>query len=276
MTHISRGFLRRRKFGGFAHENDYIRAAAGDLSEKIRIMAPALSASAGAYYNINITRNLVPGTMYQVVDDVEYSINEAIGFPDDCKYWDVIEYWGNQLAEELQPDYFAFFDIGYLTACFENGEDHIFHRYWTKDSLGNPMLAEQHVVMYRDLTNNDLLAITYVLDHTKMEELHAKDAELKRRLEEDIIRIEGLASQYATLYSINLTTKAYAKYVIGGDVRWENIVDTSENVDSFFDVYRKMILAYSHPDFQKELIKFSDKDYVMFTEQWSIFLWTGK
>lgn len=54
------------------------------------------------YYNINITRNLVPGTMYQVIDDVEYSINEAIGFPDDCKYWDVIEYWGNQLAEELQ------------------------------------------------------------------------------------------------------------------------------------------------------------------------------
>ena len=134
---------------------------------KIKIMEHALSASAGAYYNINITQNLVPGTMYQVIDDVEYSINEAIGFPDDCKYWDVIEYWGNQLTEEQQPAYFAFFDIAHLTECFEKGEDHISHRYWTKDSLGNPMLAEQHIVMYRDLTNNDLLAITYVLDHTK-------------------------------------------------------------------------------------------------------------
>ena len=54
-------------------------------------MEHALSSSAGAYYNINITQNLVPGTMYQVIDDVEYSINEAIGFPDDCRYWDVIE-----------------------------------------------------------------------------------------------------------------------------------------------------------------------------------------
>ena len=32
--------------------------------------------------------------MYQVIDDVEYSINEAIGFPENCKYWDVIEYCG--------------------------------------------------------------------------------------------------------------------------------------------------------------------------------------
>ena len=31
---------------------------------KIKIMEHALSASAGAYYNINVTKNLVPGTMY--------------------------------------------------------------------------------------------------------------------------------------------------------------------------------------------------------------------
>ncbi|MGN0699495.1 MAG: hypothetical protein ACI4J8_00690 [Oscillospiraceae bacterium] len=164
--------------------------------QKIRIMEHALSASAGAYYNINITRNIVPGTMYQVINDVEYSINEAIGFPDDCKYSAVIEYWGNQLSEEEQPGYFAFFDTAHLAECFENGENHIFHRYRTKDSLGNPMLAEQHIVMYRDLVNNDLLAITYVLDHTKIEEFHTRDAEQRKLLEEDIRKIEGLASQY--------------------------------------------------------------------------------
>ena len=140
-------------------------------------MEHALSANAGVYYNINITKNLVPGTMYQVIDDVEYSINETIGFPDDCNYSDVIEYWGNQLIEEQQPAYFAFFDIDHLKECFERGEDHISLRYWTKDSVGNPMLAEQHVVMYRDMENNDLLAITYVLDHTKIEELQTKAAE---------------------------------------------------------------------------------------------------
>ena len=248
---------------------------------KIRIMEHALSASAGAYYNINITQNLVPGTMYQVIDDVEYSINEAIGFPDDCKYWDVIEYWGNQLAEELKPAFFAFFDINHLTECFENGEDHIFHRYWTKDSLGNPMLAEQHVVMYRDLTNNDLLAITYVLDHTKLDELHNKEAEQRRILEEDMKKIEGLASQYSALYYINFDTKEYVRYNISDTELKELKERDNRNSESFFDIFKKNVLEYTHPDYRDELVRYADEEYVRKLlrgkKRYSIrFLHTGK
>ncbi len=230
--------------------------------KKIKIMEHALSASAGAYYNINITQNLVPGTMYQVIDEVEYSINKAIGFPDDCRYWDVIEYWGNQLSAEQQPAYFAFFAIDHLTECFERGEDHVFHRYWTKDSLGNPMLAEQHVVMYRDLTNNDLLAITYIHDLTKIEELHAREAEHRRILEEDIKKIEGLASQYSTLYFINLETKEYSKYNVGESVHGESAEVKSGNSEEYLNRFRELVLAYAHPDFRSELIKFADEKYL--------------
>ena len=230
--------------------------------KKIKIMEHALSESAGAYYNINITQNLVPGTMYQVIDDVEYSINEAIGFPDNCRYWDVIEYWGKQLEEEQQPAYYAFFDIAHLTECFEKGKDHISHRYRTRDSLGNPMLAEQHVVMYRDLTNNDLLAVTYVLDLTKIEELRAKDAEHRRVLEEDIKKIEGLASQYSTLYFINLDTKEYSEYNISGNNSGENSEIRSRNSENFFRRFRELIKCYAHPDFWDELIRFADEDYL--------------
>ena len=230
--------------------------------KKIKIMEHALSASAGAYYNINITQNLVPGTMYQVIDEVEYSINKAIGFPDDCRYWDVIEYWGNQLSAEQQPAYFAFFAIDHLTECFERGEDHVFHRYWTKDSLGNPMLAEQHVVMYRDLTNNDLLAITYIHDLTKIEELHVREAEHRRILEEDIKKIEGLASQYSTLYFINLETKEYSKYNVGESVHGESAEVKSGNSEEYLNRFRELVLAYAHPDFRSELIKFADEKYL--------------
>ena len=230
--------------------------------KKIKIMEHALSSSAGAYYNINITQNLVPGTMYQVIDDVEYSINEAIGFPDDCRYWDVIEYWGNQLAEEQQQDYFAFFDRDHLEKCFEKGEDHLCHRYWTKDTLGNPMLAEQHVVMYRDLSNDDLLAITYVLDLTKIEELHAKDVEQRKILEEDIKKIEGLASQYSTLYFINLNTKEYSKYDINGTASEESTEDHTGNSEDYFNRFRNLVNSYAHPDFREELLRFADEDYL--------------
>lgn len=229
---------------------------------KIKIMEHALSASAGAYYNINVTKNLVPGTMYQVIDDVEYSINEAIGFPDDCKYWDVIEYWGSQLTVEQQEAYFAFFDRSHLEECFERGQDHIFHRYRTRDSLGRPMLAEQHIVMYRDLVNDDLMAITYVLDHTKLEELHTRDADYRRILEEDIRKIEGLASQYSTLYFINLDTKEYSRYNPDGTDTGDSIQLNGCDSEKYFVRFRELVIAYSHPDYRNDLLRFAEEDYL--------------
>ena len=230
--------------------------------KKIKIMEHALSASAGAYYDINITKDLVPGTMYQVVDDVEYSINEMIGFPEDCKYWDVIEYWGNLLTEEQQPAYFAFFDPDHLKACFEKGEDHLFHRYRTKDFLGEPMLAEQHIVMYRDLTNDDLLAITYVLDCTKLERFHAREQEQRKTLLEDIQKIEGLASQYSTLYFINLDRNEYSKYRFSAGEPVDELKIDSNHAEKFFERFRKLAKTYAHPDFQEGLARFADESYL--------------
>ena len=35
-----------------------------------------------AYYSINLTKDIVPGNMYQVINDQEYSLNEQFH-----KYW---------------------------------------------------------------------------------------------------------------------------------------------------------------------------------------------
>ena len=122
---------------------------------------------------------------------------------------------------------------------FENGIDHLSHRYWTKDSLGEPMLAEQHVVMYRDLVSNDLLAITYILDLTKIEELREKDARQRRLLEEDIKKIEGLASQYSALYFIDFETKECERYYSSENVPRDNIEIDSKNLDSYLNMFRE-------------------------------------
>ncbi|MGN0732658.1 MAG: response regulator [Emergencia sp.] len=230
--------------------------------KKISIMEHALSASAGAYYNINITRNIIPGTMYQVIDGVEYSINEAIGFPDDCRYWDVIEYWGSRLEREQQAAYYDFFSVEHLTECYEKGEDHIAHSYWTKDTLGEPMLAEQHIVMYPDLTNHDLMAVTYVLDHTELEELHSRDMEQKRKLQDSIKKIEGLASQYSELYFISFDTDEVDKYCISDNTSKEPYDVEDRSLSRYFSFFRESVNAYTHPDYREELLRFADADYI--------------
>lgn len=48
------------------------------LKKKIKVLEHAFAANAGTYYNINLTRNLVPGTMYQVIDDKEVSMSRLV------------------------------------------------------------------------------------------------------------------------------------------------------------------------------------------------------
>lgn len=76
--------------------------------KKIDILEHIIAAVAGAYYNINLTRNLVPGQMYQVVDGKEYNVNEMTGLPADAKFSEVIDYWGKRLSEKEKEAYYAF------------------------------------------------------------------------------------------------------------------------------------------------------------------------
>ena len=131
------------------------------------ILEHSLAAVAGAYYNINLTKDLVPGEMYQVVDGKEYSINEMTGLPADAKFSEVVAYWGERLDEKDKEDYFTFFDIPALLKHYEKGETHVTHTYWTHTIRQKPMLAEQHIVMYEDDENGDILAISYVRALTK-------------------------------------------------------------------------------------------------------------
>ena len=138
--------------------------------KKIDILEHIIAAVAGAYYNINLTRNLVHGQMYQVVDGKEYNVNEMTGLPADAKFSEVIAYWGERLPEKEKEAYYAFFDIPVLLKHYEKGETHVTHTYWTQTIRQRLMLAEHHIVMYEDEENGDILAISYIRDIT--EEFH--------------------------------------------------------------------------------------------------------
>ena len=211
---------------------------------KQRILEHALSASAGVFYNINITRNRVPGTMVQVLNGVEYDINKKIGFPDNCKYTDVVNYWGSRLTKEQQPAYFAFFDLKHLENRFRNNENHISHQYWTRDVLGNPMLAEQHIIMYEDLLNGDIVGITYVLDLTNLDTLREKEAEQRKELEIALKKAE-IANDFKTnfLFNISHDIRTPMNAIIGYAALAATRIDQKERVA---DYLKKITQSSSH------------------------------
>lgn len=160
------------------------------LIKKVQVLEHAFAANAGAYYNINLSKNIVPGTMYQVIDEKEYSINKQIGMPENASFSEVVKYWSAQVPEDEKPAYFETLNAENLLARFAKGETHVWVKYWTKTALFEPMLAEQHVVMYQDDETGDVLAISYVIDLTKdykknqyKEELEKSRKEMEQALE---------------------------------------------------------------------------------------------
>lgn len=147
------------------------------------ILISALSECAGAYYDFNVTQNIILGSPIQVIDGVEYSITEKTGLPPHCPYTDMVNYLGNRLSPEEQPAFFTFFDPRHLEKCYENGKHHISHTYWSKDILDNPILAEQHVILYKDSTNGDLLGLTYLKNMEPLDQLARLEKEARQQAE---------------------------------------------------------------------------------------------
>lgn len=221
------------------------------LRKKIKVLEHAFAGSAGAYYSINLTKNLVPGTMYQVIDDEEYSINEQIGMPDNAAFSDVVEYWGSKLEEKEKKEYFEFLKISNLLEHYEKGQKHVSHRYWTKTALFEPMLAEQHIVMFKDEENQDILAITYVLDLTQeykkqqySELLEQKNEELEHMLEVERNYSEimsALSKVYWQIYSIDLLTDTYIEVFNGYGDENRHLCRNDRAQESFYNILNAFV-----------------------------------
>ena len=137
------------------------------LNRKSSILEHALAASAGVYYNVNLTQDKIPGVIEENIAGRAYNVNAMLGLPENAKFSDVTALAGKTLAEADRAEYGAFLNIPNLLARYRQGETHVQHRFWTKTVLGEPMLAEQHFIMYDDAESGDVLAVAYILDLTR-------------------------------------------------------------------------------------------------------------
>ena len=166
------------------------------LNRKITLLEQAFVANAEVYYNINLTRNCVPGRIYRTVEGERQDLNDQMGFPENAAFSDVTAYWGLRVPDEERKGYADFLSIPRLLQHFENGEYHIAHKYWTGNALADCMLAEQHIIMYEDEETGDVLGFSYVYDLT---EQYRKEKEIKKELEKNYKELENalITAQHA-------------------------------------------------------------------------------
>lgn len=176
-----------------------------------QFLEEAVFAVADGYCSINLTRNLVPGVMYQVVDGKRYNLNEQLGLPQDSSLTELVTAWAETIPKEGLAQFLRDFDRERLLKCFENGERHISFDYWTRTATFEPMLAENHIAMYRDSETGDVMAVNYVLDRTEQYRLKRKTA-----------IIGAISQSFSEMYYVDLRYNTIQKIEARNLMQYEN------------------------------------------------------
>ena len=145
-----------------------------------RFLEESVFAIADGYCVINLSKNIVRGSMYQVMDGKVYNLNEQLGMPENSNLQILVDAWALTIPEEGREDFLKEFNRERLLNRFENGERHISFRYWTRTATFEPMLAEDHMALYREKETGDIIAVNYVLDRTEHYRLKEKEQALEK------------------------------------------------------------------------------------------------
>ena len=173
-----------------------------------RFLEEAVFAIADGYCSINLTKNLIPGVMHQVVDGVNYDLNKQLGMPENSSFTEIVAQWALTIPEEGRKDFLDVLDRESLLARYRKGERHISFTYWTRTATYEPMLAEDHLAMFEDEKTGDILGVNYVLDRTEQYRLKQYKAQLEQKTQklEALLEVEKV---YNTKLYLDALTGAY-------------------------------------------------------------------
>ena len=86
-----------------------------------RFLEESVFAIADGYCVINLTKNIVRGSMYQVVNGKKYNLNEQLGLPENSSLQSLVDAWALTIPEEGLQDFLHEFDRERLLKRCENG-----------------------------------------------------------------------------------------------------------------------------------------------------------
>lgn len=227
------------------------------LKNKLNTLEQAFATVASIYCSMNLTKNLVFGTVYQTIGNKKYSINDYAKVSENASYVAISSYWESLVSKEYKDMYSKQFDAQNLINNYENGNEHIVCSYWMENVLSEPMYAQQHMIMYKDEETGDVLATTYILDKTK-------EAFDSIKLDTEQKFLEVICRDYTSVHFVDLNRdiaeplkiefSANASLITHLKVRHE-----SSYSKSIQDYYNKYVVG----DNRKEFIRVMDRDYLL-------------
>ena len=88
-----------------------------------QFLEQAVFAIADGYCRINLTKDRVPGVMYQVLDGVEYDLNEQLGMPENSSFSELVKMWALTIPKEERKEFLEILNRGDLSRLTINDVD---------------------------------------------------------------------------------------------------------------------------------------------------------
>lgn len=171
------------------------------LRRKAEIYREANYYCAYGYFECNLSKDLITTDIYEVVDEVEYTIDMSVrGFKKPIKFSDYVCWFHDAKVVSKRDEYREMTDISKLTERFANGEKSVELTFRTRSTRGYLTWHRHSIYMFKDTHSDDILAL-YVLRDIAFK--LNRDEETKRN--EDVMRI--LASEYETVVYVDLESE---------------------------------------------------------------------
>lgn len=130
----------------------------------------AILYDAVTFFEINLTKDEFITAAAQIVNGQAHDLFDFLGIPHFQQYSEYIRYWETHIEEEHLSDYRSFFNIQRLASCYEEGALEQTLECWGTDVFGRRRLNKYVVLLGKNETSGDIIALSMTKDITAQAE----------------------------------------------------------------------------------------------------------
>ncbi len=181
------------------------------LHERERNYQKAMFSDAIGFFECNLSRNLIISDIFELIDGEFQIVSNTIDLPMPFNF-DDFQQWYTSTHDVPNPqEVIKHMDRKYLIECYEKGNHMPEITFWATTPSGTVKCLRKIFFLTKDDKSGDILALTIIKD---VSELQRKADELKEK--RDIIEV--LASEYTSLFLVNLNTLKVKPYTLYEDI----------------------------------------------------------
>jgi signal transduction histidine kinase/CheY-like chemotaxis protein len=175
------------------------------LTSNARQFQQAMISDAVAFYEFNVTKDIVHGMDVHVFVDEDIVLPDAVGVNQSYSFTELTNDWAVTKVKSDKEAFCDFFNTQHLLQCYANGEREPWYEYWTTDVLDKVICVRQSFLLTKEEETGDIVAFTVIKDITEQKN---KEEEFYRQIE----MIEGLGEEFSSVYFGNMRKDEITPY----------------------------------------------------------------